>query len=178
MVHLHPNSRTSNTVAHAVEGLRLSCVLPRDLKRSGHILTLLQQTEPRINHVGEGLGTTEMCLLEMLTPRVACVFLNGLPACVGKGRILATVWSTVWTQLQKGFHNMAACGSRAPCSHPGGLLQPCMHLGCADLLDALLEPGFAILCLLCLLRSSSMLPDTLGESARASALEELGVCGA
>uniref|UniRef100_A0A8B9MY50 Protein unc-119 homolog A n=1 Tax=Accipiter nisus TaxID=211598 RepID=A0A8B9MY50_9AVES len=55
MIHLHPNSRTSNTVARAVEGLRLSCALPRDLKRSGHILTLLQQTEPWINHVGEGL---------------------------------------------------------------------------------------------------------------------------
>lgn len=103
MIHLHPNSRTSNTVARAVEGLRLNCVLPRDLKRSGHILTLLQQTEPWINHAGEGLGTTEMCLLEMLTPQVARVFLNGLPACVGKGRILATVWSTVLDPVTKGI---------------------------------------------------------------------------
>ena len=73
---------------------------------------------------------------------------------------------------------MAACGSRAPCSHPGGPLQPCMCLGCADLADPLLEPGFAILCLHCLLRSSLMLPDTLGKSAHPSALEELGLCGA
>lgn len=113
IVCLYPYSWASNTVARTVDGLRISCVLPRDLGRSGHILMLLQQTKLRINRVGGGLGTAGTCGLEMLTPRVACVFLNGLPACVGRGRILATVWSTAWIQLQKGLHSTAACGSRA-----------------------------------------------------------------
>lgn len=60
-------------------------------------------------------------------------------------------------------------------SHLGGPFQPCPCLGCAGFKDALLEPGFAILCLFCQLRGSWVLPDTPGTSAHPSALEELGL---
>jgi len=171
IIHLHPNSWASKTVAHTVEGPQINCVLPGDWGRSGHVLVLLQQMNPRRRSVRGGLGTAGTYVLEMLTPRVPCVFLNGLPACVGRGRIPAAVW----IQLRKGLPSMAACGSRAPGLQPGGPFQPCTCLGCADLPDAFLEPGFAILCLLCLLQSFSMLLHTLGKSARPSALGELGL---
>lgn len=51
IINLHPNSWASSAVAHTVEGLWVSRVLPRDLRWSGRVLTSLQQTKPRINHV-------------------------------------------------------------------------------------------------------------------------------
>lgn len=134
-------------------------------------LTSLQQTKPRMNHIRGSLGTAGACGLEVLTPRAACVFLNDLPACE--------------FQLPYGAQHGPSYKRDSPawlpvalCWCPGGPFQSCTCPGCADLPDALLEPGFATSRSLSLLPSSSVLPDTLGKSAPPSAPEEPGLCGA